>query len=149
MAQDPPAEAPSRSRSLAVIVTVVVVVLLGQIAREERIVHRLKAETAAAQRDVEERAAKLATERLQGHREDIVRAAQWLQQYYQSDEGLRRSDGLWLAGQRQVDAEAIGAWLFDVYLKARIAGQSDEEARRAVSDAIRNTDEWRQAHAAR
>ena len=149
MAQEPLLEASSRNRSMTVIITLVIVILLGQIAREERIVHRLKAETAAAQRDVEERAAKLATDRLQGHREDIVRAAQWLQQYYQSDEGLRRSDGLWLASQRQVDAEAIGAWLFDVYLKARIAGQSDEEARRAVSDAIRNTDEWRQAHSAR
>lgn len=134
---------------MTVIVTVVIVILVAQIAREERIVHRLKAETAEAQRDVEQRAAKLATERLQGHRKDIVQAAQWLQQFYQSDEGLRRSDGLWLASQRQVDAEAIGAWLFDVYLNARINGQSDAEARRTVSDAIRNTDEWRQAHAAR
>ena len=146
MDSQPPAKAPSRDRSMTVIVTVVIVVLLGQIAREELIVHRLKTESAAAQADLEHRAAKMATERLQGHREDIVRAAQWLQQFYQSDEGLRRSDGLWLAGQRQVDAEAIGAWLFDVYLKARIAGQSDDEARRAVSDAIRNTDEWKQAH---
>lgn len=134
---------------MTVVVTLVIIILLGQIAREERIVHRLKTETSAAQSDVEQRAVKLANDRLQGHREDIVRAAQWLQQYYQSDEGLRRTDGLWLASQRQVDAEAIGAWLFDVYLKARIAGQSDEEARRAVTDAIRNTDEWRQAHRAR
>ena len=134
---------------MTVIFTIVIVILLGQIAREERIVHRLKAEAAAAQGNVDERAAKLATERLQGHREDIVRAAQWLQQFYQSDEGLRRADGLWLASQRQVDAEAIGTWLFDVYLKARIAGRSDDEARRAVSDAIRNTDEWQRAHTTR
>lgn len=142
-----PAETGSRSRGTTTLLTLVIIVLLGQIAWEERTVHRLKAETAAMQRDVEERAAKLATERLQVHREDIVGAAQWLQQFYQSEEGLRRTDGLWLASQRQVDTEAIGVWLFDVYLKARIAGQSDDEARRAVSDAIRNTDEWRRAHA--
>jgi hypothetical protein len=134
---------------MTVIVTIVIVILLGQIAREERIVHRLKGELATAQQEMDQRATKLANERLQGHREDIVRAARWLQEFYQSDDGLRRADGLWLAGQHQVDAEAIGAWLFDVYLSARIAGQSDEAARQAVSDAIRNTDEWRLAHRAR
>ncbi|MEO8677905.1 MAG: hypothetical protein ABI665_02590 [Vicinamibacterales bacterium] len=134
---------------MTVVVTLVIVILLGQIAREERIVHRLKGELATAQQDVDQRAAKLANERLSGHREDIVRAARWLQEYYQSDDGLRRADGLWLAGPRQIDAEAIGAWLFDVYLTARIAGQSDEAARRDVSDAIRNTDEWQLAHRAR
>ena len=94
MAAPQSAETPPRGRSMTIIVTLVIVILLGQIAREERIVHRLKSEVATAQQDVDQRVAKLATERLQGHREDIVRAARWLQEFYQSDDGLRRADGL-------------------------------------------------------
>jgi hypothetical protein len=51
----------------------------------------------------------------------------WLQQYYKSDEGLRRANGLWIAEQGKVDAEAIGAWIFDFYMNRRVAGASEEE----------------------
>ena len=44
------------------------------------------------------------------------------------------------------DGEAIGVWILDVYLKARIEGLSEEEARQRVADNIRGTDEWRKKH---
>ena len=137
---------PPASRRSTILLIVAVVILLAQIAREERIIHRLKSDNAAVLSEVEKRAAATASERLQGHREDIVRAAQTLQDFYHSDEGLRRPDGLWLAEQHQVDTEAIGVWIFDVYLKARINGATDEEARKQMTDAIRGTDEWRRVH---
>ena len=42
--------------------------------------------------------------------------------------GLRRADGLWRADQKQPDFEALGAWIIDVYLNARVEGKTDEEA---------------------
>ncbi len=57
-------------------------------------------------------------------------------------------DGLWGATTKQVDTEAIGTWILDVYLKARVSGMSDAEARQRIADAIRGSDEWRRAHAA-
>ena len=45
-----------------------------------------------------------------------------------------------------MDAEAIGTWILDVYLKARIEGKSDAEARQSITDAIKGSDEWRRKH---
>ena len=141
-----PTASPASRRAPIIILIVAVVILLAQIAREERIISRLKMDQESVQAEVEKRAAATAAERLQGHREDIVRAAQTLQDFYHSDDGLRRPDGLWNAAAHQVDMEAIGVWLFDVYLKARINGASDEDARKQMTDAIRGTDEWRRVH---
>ena len=88
-----PTAPPASRRSYTVVLVVAIVILLAQIAREERIIHRLKAEQAAVLSEVKKRAATTASERLQGHREDIVRAAQTLQDFYHSDDGLRRPDG--------------------------------------------------------
>lgn len=138
--------APASRRSPTLLLVIAIVILLGQIVREERIIKNLKTQSNVSQDEIEKRATEIANQRLAGRREDVVRAAQWLQDFYRSDDGLKRTDGLWNATARQVDAEAIGAWIFDVYLKARIAGKSDEEARQSVADAIRGTDEWRRAH---
>ena len=63
---------------------VAIVILLGQIDREERIAHQLKAEVSAAQSTAETQAAVLATNKLQGHRQELVAATQWLQDFYRS-----------------------------------------------------------------
>ena len=47
---------------------------------------------------------------------------------------------------KKVDAEAIGTWVLDVYLKARIAGATDAEARQTIADNIKGSDEWRRKH---
>jgi hypothetical protein len=75
-----------------------------------------------------------------------MNAAQWLHDYYGSDEGLRRPDGLWRADQKQPDFEALGAWIIDVYLNARVEGRTDEEARQMIRTAIQGSDEWRRVH---
>lgn len=125
----------------------VIVILLGQVGWQVWRIETLKAELGFTKRHLEERAGELAAERLSGRREDIVRAAQWLHEFYGSAEGLRRPEGLWLSQQKQPDFEALGAWVFDVYLSARVNGASDADARQAIVDAIKGTDEWRRAHA--
>ena len=135
-----------RSRLLTTILVVVVVILIGQVYWQQRRIQQLQFSMEFQQRQFDEQAGKLAAERLKGYRADVMQAAQWLHQYYASDEGLRRKDGLWLADRHQPDFEALGAWVFDVYLNARVKGASDDEARQAIVDAIRGSDEWRRVH---
>ena len=138
---------PERFRSIVTFLIVVIVILLAQLWWQQRRIDALKFDIAFQQRHFDERVGTLAAERLRSHRDEIVRTEQWLHQYYASDEGLRRKDGLWLADRHQPDFEALGAWVFDVYLSARVNGASDEQARQAIVDAIRGSDEWRRVHA--
>jgi len=40
----------------------------------------------------------------------------------------------------------ISVWVFDVYLRDRLKGHSEDQARRSVEDAIKQSDEWREKH---
>ena len=76
----------------------------------------------------------------------MVGAVAFVDDLYRSPDGLQRPDGLYIPDAKQVDAEAIGTWILDVYLQARIAGKSDAEARQSIADAIKGSDEWRRKH---
>jgi len=86
-------------------------------------------------------------ESLPGMRGEMQRTITWLNDFYKSADGLQRPDGLWI--HNQPDVEGLTTWVFDLYLRLRLKGQSEMDARRAVEDAIRNTDEWRARHTAR
>ena len=135
-----------RSRLITTILLVVVVVLAGQVYWQNRRIAQLQSSMEFQQRQFEQQAGKLAAEKLKGYRADIMQAAQWLHQYYASDAGLRRADGLWRSDQKQPDFEALGAWVIDVYLNARVEGKTDEEAKKMITDAIQGSDEWRRVH---
>ena len=135
-----------RSRLITTVLLVVVVVLIGQVYWQNRRIAQLQSSMEFQQRQFEEQAGKLAAEKLKGYRGDVMQAAQWLHQYYASPEGLRRADGLWRADQKQPDFEALGAWVIDVYLNARVEGKTDEEAKQLIKDAIQGSDEWRRVH---
>ena len=77
-------------------------------------------------------------------RHEAMAAGAFLHEYYRSAEGLQRPEGLWIGGHP--DWEGIGAWLFDVWLQARINGTADAEARQAFVRQIRAADEWRLKH---
>ena len=136
-----------RSRLLTTILVVVVIVLIGQVYWQQNRIAQQQNAMEFQQRQFDEQVGKLAAERLKGYRADIMQAAQWLHQYYASDEGLRRPDGLWRSDQKQPDFEAIGAWIMDVYLNARVEGKTDEEAKQMITDAIQGSDEWKRVHA--
>ena len=138
-----------RSRLVTTVLLVVVVVLLGQLFWQQRRISQLQGSMEFQQRQFEEQASKLAGEKLRGYRADVMQAAQWLHQYYASDEGLKRADGLWRADQKQPDFEAFGAWVIDVYLNARVEGKTDAEAKKLITDAIQGSDEWKRVHAAK
>jgi hypothetical protein len=135
-----------RSRLVTTILLVVVVVLIGQVYWQNRRIAQLQSSMDFQQRQFEAQVGKLAAEKLKNQRGNVLQAAQWLHEFYKSDEGLKRADGLWRSDQKQPDFEALGAWIFDVYLNARVEGKSEEDARKLITDAIRGSDEWRRVH---
>jgi hypothetical protein len=124
-----------------------ILILLGQIAWQEIRISGFKAELAQSKRELENRVERLANDKVKGHREELVAAVAFVDELYRSGDGLQRPGGLYNPDAKQVDAEAIGTWILDVYMQARIAGKSDAEARQAISDAIKGSDEWRRKHA--
>lgn len=135
-----------RSRLITTVLAIVVLVLIGQVYFQNRRIAQLQSSMEFQQRQFEAQVGKLAAERLKGHRGDVMQAAQWLHAYYASPEGLRRADGLWRSDQKQPDFEAIGAWIIDVYMNARVEGKTDEEAKQLIKDAIQGSDEWKRVH---
>jgi hypothetical protein len=136
----------SRLRIINTFLAIVILLLLGRIAWQELRVSSLKADFDQSQREVATRAAKMALEKMQGHRQEMVGAVGFVDDLYRSPDGLMRPDGLYDADTKRVDAEAIGTWVLDVYLQARIAGKSEAEARQSIADAIKGSDEWRRKH---
>ena len=135
-----------RLRIMNTIMAIVILLLLGQIAWRELRVSSLTADLEQSQRDLQTRVEKIATEKLQGNRAEMVGAVSFVDDLYRSPDGLMRPDGLYIAEAKRIDAEAIGTWVLDVYLQARIAGKSDAEARQSITDAIKGSDEWRRKH---
>jgi hypothetical protein len=143
---DANAAALRRLKTANTILALAVLVLLGQAAWQSMNASTLRAQLQQTERDLETRVERLAAEKLKARREDTVAAVQWLDDFYKAPEGLQRPNGLWRADTNRTDAEAIGTWVLDVYLQSRITGASDAEARKAIEDAIRGSDEWKQKH---
>jgi hypothetical protein len=138
-----------RSRLITSLLLIVVIVLVGQVFWQQRRIAQMQSSMEFQQRQFDEQSGKLAIEKLRNHRGEVVQAAQWLHEYYKSDAGLKRPNGLWREDQKQPDFEALGAWIYDSYLNARVEGKSEEEARKQITDAIQGSDEWRRVHAAK
>lgn len=138
-----------RSRLITSLLLIVVIVLVGQVFWQQRRISQMQSSMEFQQRQFDEQSGKLAIEKLRNHRGEVVQAAQWLHEYYKSDAGLKRPNGLWREDQKQPDFEALGAWIYDIYLNARVEGKSEEEARKLITDAIQGSDEWRRVHAAK
>ena len=135
-----------RLKTANTILALAMLVLLGQAAWQAMTTSSLRAELEQAERNLETRVERMAAEKLKARREELVAAVQWLDDFYRAPEGLQRPNGLWRADINKPDAEAIGVWVLDVYLQSRIGGASDAEARKAIEDAIRGSDEWKLKH---
>lgn len=136
-----------RLRIVNSLLAILVLILLGVIAWQGMRIGGLDAELQQTRRSLESGVERMATDRIRNlRREEMVAAVQWLDEFYRSADGLQRPDGLWRADISRPDGEAIGVWILDVYLQSRLAGKSDAEARQAVAEQIRSTDEWRRKH---
>lgn len=139
----------SRLRTTNTFLALVILLLLGQMVWREMRISTLKADLDQARRDLTARVEQAATEKLQSQRAELVAAVAYVDDLYRSPDGLQRPGGLCSPEAQRVDAEAIGTWILDVYLQARIAGKSDAEARQAIADAVKGSDEWRRKHPSR
>lgn len=136
-----------RLQIMNTLLAIAVLVLLGVIAWQGMRISGLDADLQQARRSLDTAVERMAGERIKNlRREEMVATVQWLDDFYRSTEGLQRPTGLWRADLNKPDSEAIGVWVLDVYLQARLAGKSDVDARQAVVDQIQSTDEWRQKH---
>ncbi len=133
-------------RAANAFLAIVTLVVLGLAAWQQMRISSLAADLEQSRRDVIFKTEKLANEKLQNRREETVGAVAFLDDLYRSADGLQRPGGLYNPDAQKVDAEAIGTWILDVYLKARIEGKSDAEARQSITDAIKGSDEWRRKH---
>ena len=136
-----------RLRTTNTFMAIVILLLLGQVAWQEMRISSLKADVEQTHRELTTRAERLASDKLQSHREEMVNVVAFVDDLYRSADGLQRPGGLYIPDAKRVDAEAIGTWILDVYMQARIAGKSDAEARQSIADAVKGSDEWRRKHA--
>src|SRR5688572_23682800 len=91
---------PSRTNRLRIMNTVmaiVILLLLGQIVWRELTVSSLKSDLEQSQRDLQMRVERIATEKLQGNRAEMVGAVSFVDDLYRSPDGLMRPDGLYIA----------------------------------------------------
>lgn len=137
---------PSRLRTTNTFLAIVILILLGQIAYQEMRISGLKADVEQTRRDLESRVERMALDKVQSRREEMVAAVGFVDDLYRSTDGLQRPGGLYNLEAKRIDAEAIGVWVLDVYMKARIEGKTDAEARQSISDAIKGSDEWKSKH---
>lgn len=135
-----------RLKTTNTVLAIVILVLLGHAAWQSMRMSALRAELEQSHRALETRVESLAAEKVKFRREEMVAIVQWLDEFYRSSEGLQRPGGLVNTSTNQTDGEALGVWILDVYLQARIGGASEEEARQRVADNIKATDEWRRKH---
>ena len=120
--------------------------LAALVVRQQGQIGGLRAQLADSQRRSAAEVSVLAADSMRGRGAEIERALVWLNDFYKSAEGLQREQGLWIAGHP--DYAGIGVWIFEVYLQHRLQGESEEQARHAVEDAIKGSDEWRTRHRA-
>jgi len=75
---------------------------------------------------------------------EIQRTMSWLNDFYKGPDGLQRPTGLWIDGHP--DFEGLSVWVFSVYLPHRLRGETEEQSRQAVVDAIKQSEEWQVKH---
>lgn len=137
----------SRLRATNTFMALAILLMLGQVVWQQMRLSSLKADLEQSKRELTTKVERLAMDKVQSHREEMVAAVAFVDDLYRSPDGLQRAGGLYIPDAQRVDAEAIGTWVLDVYMKARIEGKSDAEARQSIADAIKGSDEWRRKHA--
>jgi hypothetical protein len=128
------------TRIFAVATTLLALLVIHQYNR----IAELRTELADTRQHAVTDARASVTDTMEGQGAEMRRAIQWLHEFYRSPDGLQRSEGLWIDGHP--DYEGIGYWIFGVYLRDRLQGKSESEARRAVEDGIRQSEEWHLKH---
>ena len=130
-------------RVLAVCTAILAAVAINQYST----INQLRSEVTAAEARAVAAARASVADSMEGQGDEVQRVMIWLNDFYKSPDGLKRPEGLWISGHP--DFQGLSVWIFDVYLRHRLRGDTEEQARKAVETAIRDSDEWRVKHATR
>ena len=128
------------TRILAVVSAILAALVIHQYSQ----IGQLRAEVASAEERGAARARVSVVDSLSTQGEEIQRTMSWLNDFYKSSDGLQRPEGLWL--HDHPDWEGLSVWVFSVYLPHRLKGETEEQARQAVVDAIKQSEEWQVKH---
>jgi len=109
-------------------------------------VGQLRTQVADAQTQAVQRARSIASDSMEGQTAEVERVMKWLNDFYKAPDGLQRKEGLWIEGHP--DFGGISAWVFEVYLRNRLKGLSEEQSRQAIEKLIKQSEEWRTKHPA-
>jgi hypothetical protein len=126
------------------ILAVAAALLAALVIHQYNQIGQLNAQIADMQAQAVTRARAVVADSMEGTGAEVQRTLSWLNDFYKSPDGLQRKDGLWL-GNRP-DWEGISVWVFDVYLRNRLKGLTEEQARQAIEKQIKGSDEWKQKH---
>jgi hypothetical protein len=128
------------TRVLAVATALLAVLVIHQYTT----IGELRSQVTAAQTRAAEQARAAVADSMDGQGPEIQRAMTWLNDFYKSQDGLQRPEGLWI--HDHPDYEGLSVWIFDVYLRHRLKGDTEEQARQAVENTVKQSDEWRAKH---
>lgn len=104
----------------------------------------LRNQVTAAETRAAEQARAAVADSMEGQGAEIQRVMTWLDEFYKSPDGLQRPEGLWI--HDHPDYEGLSVWVFDVYLRRRLRGDTEEQARKVIETTVRQSDEWRAKH---
>jgi hypothetical protein len=128
------------TRILAVVAALLAALVIHQYSQ----IGQLRAEVANAEERGAMNAKSSMVNSLTEQGAELQRTMAWLNDYYKAPDGLRRPGGLWIDGHP--DFEGLSVWVFTVYLPHRLRGDSEEIARQAVVDAVKQSEEWQIKH---
>ena len=126
------------------ILAVVTALLAALVVHQYSQIGQLRAEVANAEERGAMHAKSSLVDSLGEQGAEIQRTMTWLNDYYKSPDGLKRPEGLWLGGHP--DYEGLSVWVFSVYLPHRLKGESEDQSRQAIVDAIKQSEEWQIKH---
>jgi hypothetical protein len=130
---------------MAVRILVVIAVILAAFSAQEYVqIQGLHREVAAAQVRADAHARAAVADWLGEQITENDHAIEWLHNFYKAPDGLQRADGLWIDGHP--DYTGISTWILGVYISSRLKGQTEAQAKQAIQDGIRQSEEWRGKH---
>jgi hypothetical protein len=130
------------TRFLAVATALLAVLVIHQYTT----IGELRGQVTAAETRATAQARSAVADSMEGQGPEIQRAMTWLNDFYKSPDGLQRPEGLWI--HDHPDYEGLSVWIFDVYLRRRLKGDTEEQARQAIETTVKQSDEWRAKHRA-
>src|SRR5580704_14896209 len=92
---------------------------------EYNTIGQLRSDLAATEARVALEARSMAAESMKGQGPEVQRVIAWLNDFYKSPDGLNRPEGLWI--DDHPDYEGLSGWIFDVYVRHRLQGETEEQ----------------------